>query len=279
METKVTVVCDNMISRPGLLGQHGLSMVIEKDGESYLFDTGQRLSLSLNLKALDKNPHSLKKIFISHGHYDHTGGLKWILRKTGRVEVVAQSSLFSKHMLADPENPKKLPTFIGVPWGKGDLESLGAEFRFVDRPEEVAPGILFLTGIEGPAEGKPRDDRLVLQERDRFIGDPVKDDASLILETGKGPVLLLGCAHSGVLNILDYVREKLGLTKLHALLGGTHLMFYGLQYIPDFIERLDRLSVNLVGVSHCTGLAATIELAKRLGDKVRVASAGSVFSF
>jgi 7,8-dihydropterin-6-yl-methyl-4-(beta-D-ribofuranosyl)aminobenzene 5'-phosphate synthase len=279
METKVTVVCDNMISRPGLLGQHGLSMVIEKDGESYLFDTGQRLSLSLNLKALGKNPRGLKKVFISHGHYDHTGGLKWLVRKTGRVEIIAHSSVFSRHMLSDREKPEKLPTVIGVPWGRQDLERLGAEFRLIDRSEEVVPGIMFLTGIEGPAEGKPRDDRLVLQEGDRFIGDPVEDDASLILHTGKGPVLLLGCAHSGVLNILDYVQGKLGVIKLHAVIGGTHLMFYGLQYIPDFIERLDRLSVDLVGVSHCTGLAATIELAKLLGDKVRVASAGSVFIF
>jgi 7,8-dihydropterin-6-yl-methyl-4-(beta-D-ribofuranosyl)aminobenzene 5'-phosphate synthase len=111
------------------------------------------------------------------------------------------------------------------------------------------------------------------------VADPLDDDASLLLETDGPPVLILGCAHRGILNILDHIRDVLGVKKLRAVLGGTHLMFLGPEDIPRVMERLEDFSVDLVGVSHCTGLKAGIELAKHFGDRFTFASAGSAFTF
>lgn len=279
MEAVITVLCDNSISKSGFVGEHGFSILIERADKKYLFDTGPGMSLPLNLKTLNKNLDGLKRVFISHGHYDHTGGLKWIVQQMGGVEVVAHSALFSRHMLLDPENRLHPSHYIGCPYTQRELENLGATFNFINHTEEINPGLWFVAGIDRNPQQIPKDTRLVLPQEKGFAPDPMEDDASLLMETDSGPVLILGCAHSGVLNILDHVKEKMGIGKLCAILGGTHLMFYGPEDIARVISKFEEFYVDMVAVSHCTGMQGVIELSKYFEDRFMVASAGSVLDF
>lgn len=279
METIVTIVCENTAGIPGLLGEHGFSVLIEKGDERYLFDTGAGRSLPHNLEKLGKEIAGLQKVFLSHGHYDHTGGLQWVVEQVGAIEVVAHPALFTEHMRLDPENPGRKPKYIGCPAGREQLESLGASFNFMDHTEKVTPEVWFVTGLEPEPKKLPRDDRLVVPRSGGFVPDPLRDDASLLLETEQGPVLILGCAHLGILNILNHVKEQMGVQRLHGILGGTHLKYYGPEVIDQVAGKLDELGVDLVAVSHCTGIQATIELGKHFGDRFREGSAGSVLRF
>ena len=161
----------------------------------------------------------------------------------------------------------------------GDRESLGATFHFIDHTEKIAPGLWFITGIDRLPDQIPHDQRLVIPKGEQWVPDLIKDDASLLLECENSPVLILGCAHSGVLNILDHVRDKMGIGKLQAILGGTHLMFCSVTDLPRVIDKFEGFSMDLIGVSHCTGWRAVIELAKHFGDRFVMASAGSSFNF
>jgi 7,8-dihydropterin-6-yl-methyl-4-(beta-D-ribofuranosyl)aminobenzene 5'-phosphate synthase len=279
MKTRVAIVCDNSISRSGFVGEHGFSCLIERGGEKYLFDTGPGRSLPINLKTLNMDLAWLKRAFISHGHYDHTGGLLWVTQQMDRVEVVAHPAVFSRHMVIDPGAPDKPPRYIGSPVSRQELERSGAVFRFIDHTQEAAPGVWLVTGIERDPQKSPEDPRLVLPEGNGFVPDPIDDDASLLIETDGCPVLILGCAHAGVLNILEHVRKSMGITRLRAILGGTHLMFYGPKSLPGVMDELDRFSIDLVGVSHCTGFRAAIELSNHFGTRFAAASAGSIFDF
>lgn len=281
MTTKniITILCDNSISKPGFIGEHGFSVLIEREDKKYLFDTGPGMSLPLNLKTLGKDLQGVEKIFISHGHYDHTGGLRWALKQIGKVEVVAHQAIFARHMSIHLEGKKETKKHIGCPYTKEELESLGAVFSFSDHTKEVTPGVWFITGIDRKPAQLPLDTHLLIQREDEFIIDPIEDDSSLLLETDGPPLLLLGCSHAGVLNILDHIREEMGINKLSAILGGTHLMFFGLKEIPGVIEKFEEFFIDFIGVSHCTGIQASIELAKHFGDRFMVASAGTVFTF
>jgi len=237
--------CDNSINRPGIIGEHGFSVLIERDNKRYLFDTGPGMSLPLNLKTMGKDLKGVEKIFISHGHYDHTGGLKWAIEEIGRVEVVAHKAMFSRHMSDRLGGEAGAIKYIGCPFTKDDLQNVGGTFRFFEQTREVAPGVWFITGIDRKADQVPLDTHLLIEEGDALIPDPVEDDSSLLLETDGPPVLLLGCSHAGVLNILDHVREKMGIKKLRAILGGTHLMFFGLEEIPRVIKKFEEFSIDL----------------------------------
>ena len=142
MTATITILCDNSISGSGFIGEHGFSALIERKREKYLFDTGPGISLPLNLKAMDKDLHGLKKVFLSHGHYDHTGGLKWVIEQTGNIEVVAHPAVFSRHMHFDPRKPLDYHRYIGCPFTRKELEDLGARFTFLDYAQETDPGIL-----------------------------------------------------------------------------------------------------------------------------------------
>jgi len=279
METHVTVLCENSVGEPGLIGEHGFCSFIERAKETFLFDTGPGLSLPHNLKALDKGLQGLRQIMVSHGHRDHTGGLKWALEQAQGVEIVSHPDIFAEHMAANPKNPDEEPRRVGCVFDRGSLEQLGARFRFVSQTTEIRPGLWFVTGVGRNPNQQPHDPRLLTVEGGRLVPDTMTDDASLLLERQGPPVLLLGCAHAGVMNILDHLEQEMGINRLYAVLGGTHLKFFSPEYIPRVIDRLEAFSVELVAVSHCTGWKAEIELAKHFGDRFLPASVGSSFIF
>jgi 7,8-dihydropterin-6-yl-methyl-4-(beta-D-ribofuranosyl)aminobenzene 5'-phosphate synthase len=278
MKTRITILCDNGIIGPPFLGEHGFSALIERGDVRYLLDTGPGLTIGHNLDVLKQDLTSLNAVFISHGHYDHTGGLKWVLERTGDTEVVAHPDIFDRHM-ADPGNGRDGLRFVGCPFNRGELEDMGARFRFIEHPTEVAPGLWFIAGIPRDPEFDPKDGRLVLEQEGSMISDPISDDASLLLETETGTVLLLGCAHAGILNILEFIRGHMGIDRLKAVLGGTHLMFGGTQDLARVIEKLERFSVDLIGVSHCTGFDAAAVMAMHFGKRFARAGAGRQFEF
>ena len=279
METHVTVLCENSVGEIGLIGEHGFSSFIERADEKFLFDTGPGMSLPHNVKALMKGLPGVSEIMLSHGHRDHTGGLKWAVEQVPGVEIVAHPDIFIEHMAANPKKPDEQPRRVGCAFDQESLEQLGARFRFVSLTTELRPGLWFVTGIKRKPDQQPHDPRLVTPEGERLISDPMTDDASLLFERQGPPVLLLGCAHAGVMNILDHLEQEMGINKLYAVLGGTHLKFFSPEYIPRVIDRLEAFSVELVGVSHCTGWKAQVELAKHFGDRFVPASVGSSFVF
>jgi 7,8-dihydropterin-6-yl-methyl-4-(beta-D-ribofuranosyl)aminobenzene 5'-phosphate synthase len=279
MSMSVTILCENCVGRPGLMGEHGFSALIERDGRRFLFDTGPGASLPQNTKILGKPLQNIDAIFISHGHYDHTGGLKYALQENGPVDVIAHSGIFQAHMAKSPFLPDSELRNVGCPHSKDDLIQAGARFQFTDQTNEIFPGIWFVSGIERKAEQMPRDPQLVLFKSGQAVQDPMSDDASIVLETPKGPVLILGCAHAGVLNILDHVKDNMGISRLRAILGGTHLMFFPPDQIDAVIDRFETFGIEQIAVSHCTGMKAAIELGAHFKNRFAAATAGSGFSF
>ena len=279
MKTGITILCDNYIAASGLVGEHGFALMIERGEEKLLFDTGPGLSLPMNLDFLEKDLENLSAVSLSHGHYDHTGGLKWVVEQTGKVEVVAHPAVFEKHLKHNSPDSGGPPRYIGCPCSREELEALGATFRFVDQTTRIRPGLWFVTGIHRNPDRFPRDARLVRPQGDELVLDPIEDDSSILLETDEGPLLVLGCAHAGLLNILDHLRTEMGIDRLRGVLGGTHLMFYGPESLAVAIDELEKFSIPFIGVSHCTGIRAMIELSKHFGGRFVPASAGSVFEF
>ena len=277
--TTVQILCDNNIGRIDFLGEHGFAALIEHDDKTYLFDTGQGHTLPHNVKSGGFQLDGIEAILLSDGHFDHTGGLPWVLEQTGAKKIIAHPAVFAGHMARLSPDPAVAPLYIGPPQTQEAFEAAGAIFDFREETGAVAPGFHFITGYARQPDQTPGDRQLVLPQGEDHVPDPIAEDANLLLETPSGPVLVLGCAHGGVLNILDHVKATFGITRLHAILGGTHLMFYAPEQIRAAIEAFEAFDVKVVGVSHCTGPQAAMTLARHFGDRFQQAATGSQFVF
>jgi 7,8-dihydropterin-6-yl-methyl-4-(beta-D-ribofuranosyl)aminobenzene 5'-phosphate synthase len=276
MKTRITILCENLIGRRVGLGEHGFSAFVETDRGDYLFDTGGGRSIVANSLTLNKDLKSIRKIFLSHGHYDHTGGLPEVLNLNRNVDVHAHPHVFLDRMAVLKENGKEMKRFIGIPYKKSYLESLGANFVFNTDFKEVEKG-LFLTGeVPRKTSFEKPDPRFFSEINGKKEPDLFLDDQSLIIESDKGLILILGCAHSGMINIIHHVINKTGRSKFYAILGGTHLDFLTPEQLEESINALNQLEIERIGVSHCTGMRAAFRLNQEFGDRYFYGYVGSV---
>lgn len=274
--TKITILCENTASpMPGIIGEHGFSALIETAGGRYLFDTGQGNTLLHNAEVLGIDLCRLDKIMLSHGHFDHTGGLPGLLSLTGPIDVHAHPNIFAKRFALDKNKSKQKLRAVGIPQTKKKLEILGARFSFCVDFTAISDTI-FLTGeIPRRTDFEMPDPRLVILKAGKIWPDLISDDQSLIIKSQKGLIVIFGCAHAGIINTLHDVRNKLPNEKIHMLLGGTHLGYLNEAQIEKSIELLKSLAVDKIGVSHCTGLGPAVKLAQAFGNRFFFANAGT----
>lgn len=238
----VAVLCDNEASAPAFGCEWGLAMAVTlPGGELWLWDTGKTGLFLKNAGAMGIPAARAQGLALSHGHYDHTGGLSALLAAGFAGSIHAHPACARERWSADPKGPR----FIGPPTPLPDFMPAGPT-------TELAPGLLLLTDIPR-AEGRFQAVRGFSYDRQGAQPDPVPDDAFLVLHTAQGPVAVLGCCHSGLANSLDCARQRLGIRAFHAVLGGLHLYNADQDALAETAEALSRFAVKLLVAGHCTG--------------------------
>jgi len=277
MGMRITTLCENSVGKLIGFGEHGFSAFIETGQGNFLFDTGSGHSVVINSLVMNKDLKTIQKIFLSHGHFDHTGGLPEVLKMKGAVDVHAHPNVFMDRIAIHKENEKETRRFVGIPYKKRYLESLGAHFVLNTEFTEVEEGI-FLTGeVPRKTSFEKPDPRLFSLTDEKLTRDIFLDDQSLILESDRGLILILGCAHSGMINIINHVINKMGKDKFFAILGGTHLDFLSPEQLEESMKALKMMKIEKIGVSHCTGMRAAFRLHQEFEERFFYGCVGSVF--
>ncbi|MGQ9749588.1 MBL fold metallo-hydrolase [Desulfosoma sp.] len=276
MAFRVTVLCENTVPVPGLIGEHGFAAYVETPKATLLFDTGQGFGLIQNSLRLKKDLSKVDKLVLSHGHFDHTGGMLAFFGVRGPCPVVAHSDVLLERFRYMPVGPVEKPVSIGLPWKEAYLTTRGAQFQWVETFEEIAPDV-FVTGeVPRRTDFETGDPKFVLRSNGDWTPDPFRDDYSMALKTSRGLVVILGCAHAGLINILDHLTRHTGETRVYAVLGGTHLGFSPLDQLNRTMEALKRFDIQILAVSHCTGQGPIARLSAAFGTHFAFAPVGYV---
>ena len=274
MTIRATVLSENSVfSNLGAIAEHGWAVFLETEHGNFLFDTGQGKALPNNAKIFRKDLSSIQGIILSHHHIDHTGGLLDAVKMaaTKPVDVYAHPGLFNEGYLV-----RSGCKYIGVPFCRAALESAGANFKFHTEFKEIAPNV-YLTGeVPRITDYEFGDDDILLKTADGFVKDVVLDDQSVVIKTEKGLLVILGCAHAGIINILTYAQQKTGESRIHAVIGGTHLWSVSKEQKEKSLEALTSMGIDRLGVSHCTGFEMSMRLAQLFGEKFFNCNVGTV---
>jgi 7,8-dihydropterin-6-yl-methyl-4-(beta-D-ribofuranosyl)aminobenzene 5'-phosphate synthase len=256
-----------------VIGELGFSALIDRDDTTVLYDTGQNVSVLHNADAMGVDLSRVQKVVLSHGHFDHTGGLRGVLQRIRKpLQVVSHPALWENKYNRKEGQPDR---YIGIPFQRAELESLGAVLTMSREPVELAADFIttgevpetnafehigpeFLAGGQGPLKH-----------------DDFPDDLSIVIKTKNGLVVVLGCAHRGLINTLQHARKLTGVERIRLVLGGSHLTGANEERVWMTVTALKEMNVEQIGLCHCTSLPVAAILASEFQDRFFFNSAGS----
>ncbi len=264
MKVRLTTLAENTTARPATFGEEGLSILIEAGTSIILLDTGQTVSAVLNAAALGVDLSRVEKIVLSHGHFDHTGGLRSVLRKMRKnVEVVCHPDVWAPKYAVGKDGAER---FIGVPFQRAELESLGARFAMGRGPVVIAEKVTALGEVSMENDFETIDPHLFVRDGAALRPDDLLDDRAVVIDSGDGLVVVLGCAHRGIVNTLKSAQKLTGVERINLVVGGSHLVGSEEERVWQTVAALKQLNVERLGLCHCTSLPAAAILAREFGD-------------
>ena len=275
---RVTALVENTAFGRHTRGEHGLALWIEAGSERVLLDTGPAPEVLLhNAKLFGIDLTSTDAVVLSHGHYDHTGGLEEVLRLAGRIPLFLHPGALARRFSRQKDGEVRE---IGAPGPLDELflQTNASSLSWTTSPMPVSNGLW----VTGPV---PRATEFEDTGGDFFLDegcatpDPIVDDQSVFFDSVNGTVVLLGCCHAGIINTLRYIKSLTGGRPIHAVIGGTHLVAASRNRMDLTVEALREMNIGLIAPAHCTGARAQARIASEFPGSWDPCHAGTSVEF
>jgi 7,8-dihydropterin-6-yl-methyl-4-(beta-D-ribofuranosyl)aminobenzene 5'-phosphate synthase len=273
---KVTVL-STMLTSGDEIAEWGYAALVEVDGRRILFDTGARPDTVLtNAKLMGIDLSTVEEVVISHNHGDHTGGLMTLRRELMKTnpkalaQVHVAEGFFLPQVGDGPRN--------GLNHDKAAFEATGGRFIVHQGPYELAPGVWLTGPVPRHTQEHNYPPSLRVQTSSGTVADTVPEDQAMVFETADGPVILTGCGHAGIVNIVADANALTHTRTVLAVIGGLHIFAASDATLAWTGAQLKAVGLRYLLAGHCTGLEATWRLRQITGLDRRTAAYGAVGS-
>ena len=246
---KLTTLIDNYVEKASLYAEHGLSILIDTGIVKILFDTGQSDNFIHNAEVLGIDLKEIDFVVLSHGHFDHTGGLYPFLQLNKKAKIICKKEIFSPKF---NRNNK----FIGL---KYDNDLLEGRINFIDVITEIAENIYIMPEIPISNSNDTHFENLKVNKGDSVIQDEMEDELFIAVKHNDKITILTACSHRGISNICKTATEHFKLP-INLILGGFHLKECLWEQYHFVVDYLNRLQPSLIGTCHCTGINRFVNL-------------------
>mgnify|MGYP000953380019 CR=1 FL=1 len=263
---KITVLVENTSTINGYEKEKGLSFYITTDHHKILFDCGMGSKFSNNARKMGIDLSGVDVAFISHGHQDHGGGLDEFLRINKIAPIYIQKTTFGKYYAKIRDR-----FYYG---GLNQKLSANPRFTVLDGTARIDEELQVVSGIPRKKESK----NLYMKSGGQYLPDVFEHEQSLVISEKGKKVLISGCSHCGIDNILSSAQELFG--NIDFVIGGFHLIAYDFEKDEDLLE-IDSLAKNLLAENaayytcHCTSTAGYSRLKKSMGERIGYLSTGN----
>jgi 7,8-dihydropterin-6-yl-methyl-4-(beta-D-ribofuranosyl)aminobenzene 5'-phosphate synthase len=270
---RITILVENDVTEghPALKAEHGLSFYIDINGHVVMSDVGQSGKFAENAKILGCDLQAVEALAISHHHYDHGGGLGCFFEENDRAKVYLRQAPKADYIVDVLGLPLK---YIGL--DQTLLKTHASRIIFVTKNTNILPGVHLLTNIPETYPRPGGDKRLKAKRNGEKLPDSFEHELVTVLDSQNGLVILTGCAHTGVLNMIKTAQDAFPKKPIRAVIGGFHLNREKDDAIRYIGETLLSMDIPEVYTGHCTGSKAVDILSAQLGERFHPLGTGTV---
>ncbi|MFA6939731.1 MAG: MBL fold metallo-hydrolase [Clostridiaceae bacterium] len=275
MNLKITTLIENNPNiNSKLYNEHGLSLYIEIDEVKILFDTGQSGDFIENAEKLNVDLNNLKYVILSHGHYDHSGGFRKLVDKvkTSYKLVVGKGFFNSKYKLTEEGNYR----YIGNSFDEKFVNQNNISIKYIEEDIfYITEDIMIFSNFKRSNDFELINKKFLIKQDENYVLDNFSDEIVLAVKTVKGLIVIVGCSHIGIVNILETIIERTGMP-IYGIIGGTHLIEADQLRLNNTINFLKEKDIQILGMSHCTGEKAVEEIKREFGKRFLYNNTGNV---
>lgn len=277
MSIKLNILTENRAKKMGILGEHGLSILVEVDGYKVLFDTGQTNVFVHNASNLGIDISQIDALVLSHGHYDHTGGVPEFCKINKKAPIYIHPDAFVERYNAI--NGKPFGNCIGIPWNNYYKGVFDDRIIFTKEKRSIHDKI-FLSGEIPDNKDLPRakTDFIKVSSWGEIVEDKVMDEQFMAVKANKGLYIIVGCSHPGVLNCIAYAKEMFPGEDILGIIGGLHMEKYNEDKQINIFEAIKAEGVGKIIPMHCTGVLSSCFLKSRFNDNCILLNSGDVLN-